>query len=204
MTISLSLRFDVLNRDAFTCRYCGRHAPETELEVDHIQPRSEEGTDDLANLVTTCRDCNRGKGGKTISPPGYWTSLAGKFFCNWCVGGKARLQGYILTALRPDVFVVKHFSWTSGTLVWGTQLVMLEQIIREKWRLYETSEEMEDHYSYGGIAHQVGDVCKCQDQEEDAKNGPEPNDEICRICMVPNHSHFEIICHKCRSEEMEH
>ena len=36
------------------------------LEVDHITPVSKGGTDDIMNLVTSCRDCNRGKRDKKL------------------------------------------------------------------------------------------------------------------------------------------
>jgi hypothetical protein len=57
-----SVRFDVFKRDGFTCGYCGRTPPTVTLEVDHIIPVAEGGTDDPENLVTACWDCNRGKG----------------------------------------------------------------------------------------------------------------------------------------------
>jgi hypothetical protein len=54
-------RFLVLERDNFTCQYCGRKAPEVILEIDHIIPKNYNGTDDIDNLITACRDCNYGK-----------------------------------------------------------------------------------------------------------------------------------------------
>lgn len=60
-----SIRFDVLRRDGYTCRYCGRSAPDVPVHVDHVIPRVEGGTDDPSNLVTACQDCNLGKG---VSP----------------------------------------------------------------------------------------------------------------------------------------
>lgn len=57
----LKLRFEVLNRDNFTCRYCGRKAPEVILHIDHITPKSEGGTNALENLATACEECNLGK-----------------------------------------------------------------------------------------------------------------------------------------------
>lgn len=57
-----SVRFDVFKRDGFSCGYCGRKPPAVTLEVDHIIPRVEGGGDDVENLVTSCWDCNRGKG----------------------------------------------------------------------------------------------------------------------------------------------
>lgn len=59
-------RFEVFKRDGFTCQYCGKAAPETILEVDHIKPVSKGGDNELINLVTSCRDCNRGKSDKTL------------------------------------------------------------------------------------------------------------------------------------------
>lgn len=61
-TLSKKLRFEVFKRDRFTCQYCGRMAPDVVLEVDHINPVAEGGSDDILNLITSCRDCNRGKG----------------------------------------------------------------------------------------------------------------------------------------------
>jgi len=60
--MSAKLRFSVLRRDGFTCQYCGKSAPNVLLEVDHIKPRSAGGGNEDTNLVTSCRDCNRGKG----------------------------------------------------------------------------------------------------------------------------------------------
>ena len=100
MALNKRKRFAILNRDKFTCRYCGRRSvrqlsekdfrkataevdpdariemtlrqigwkPDLVLEVDHVVPRSEGGTDDESNLVTTCRDCNRGKGRNPLDP----------------------------------------------------------------------------------------------------------------------------------------
>lgn len=64
---SRKLRFDVFKRDAFICQYCGRHPPEIILEVDHISPVSEGGKTEIDNLVTSCFDCNRGKGKVPLS-----------------------------------------------------------------------------------------------------------------------------------------
>lgn len=56
------LRFEIFKRDGFTCQYCGGHPPDKTLEVDHIIPVSKGGTDEMHNLITSCFDCNRGKG----------------------------------------------------------------------------------------------------------------------------------------------
>jgi hypothetical protein len=48
----------------YRCGYCGVHEQEvgSELEIDHFQPRSAGGEDDLDNLVYCCPTCNRLKG----------------------------------------------------------------------------------------------------------------------------------------------
>lgn len=61
------LRFEVFKRDSFKCQYCGRSAPEVTLEVDHIIPVVEGGKNEMLNLITSCRDCNRGKGKMPLS-----------------------------------------------------------------------------------------------------------------------------------------
>lgn len=65
--LSKKLRFEVFKRDKFTCQYCGKSAPDVILEVDHINPVAEGGDNDIMNLITSCRDCNRGKGKTKIS-----------------------------------------------------------------------------------------------------------------------------------------
>lgn len=94
--LSAKKRFEVFKRDNFTCRYCGRGVSsedlpvlkksddpaldelmvqmklakyEVTLEVDHVIPRSRGGGDDMGNLVTACRDCNRGKGPRQLADP---------------------------------------------------------------------------------------------------------------------------------------
>lgn len=59
--IKSSTRFKVLQRDNFKCAYCGIMAEESALEVDHIFPRSEGGSNHIDNLITACSPCNQGK-----------------------------------------------------------------------------------------------------------------------------------------------
>lgn len=55
------MRFEILKRDGFRCRYCGATGAKTQLHVDHIEPRSLGGSDEPSNLITACRECNLGK-----------------------------------------------------------------------------------------------------------------------------------------------
>jgi len=65
--MSQTLRFEVFKRDSFTCQYCGAKAPEAILEVDHINPVAKGGDNSIENLVTACKDCNRGKRDRKLS-----------------------------------------------------------------------------------------------------------------------------------------
>jgi len=57
------LRFDILKRDGFSCKICGKKASDgVSLEVDHIIPVSKGGRTENSNLQTLCIRCNRGKG----------------------------------------------------------------------------------------------------------------------------------------------
>lgn len=67
-----TVRLGVFQRDDFTCRYCGAHG--VQLECDHVVPLSRGGTNDRANLVTSCRDCNRKKADKTPEEMGWVAS----------------------------------------------------------------------------------------------------------------------------------
>lgn len=65
--IGKKLRFEIFKRDAFTCQYCGKSAPDIILHIDHINPIVGGGDNDLLNLVTSCVDCNLGKGARRLS-----------------------------------------------------------------------------------------------------------------------------------------
>ena len=66
-SLTKKTRFEVFKRDSFTCQYCGRMAPDVILEVDHINPVANGGDNELINLITSCHDCNSGKGKRKIS-----------------------------------------------------------------------------------------------------------------------------------------
>ena len=62
----LKVRWAVLVRDGFRCRYCGRDSSEVKLHVDHVVPRSQGGESEVNNYVTACEDCNLGKRDKLL------------------------------------------------------------------------------------------------------------------------------------------
>jgi 5-methylcytosine-specific restriction endonuclease McrA len=58
-------RINLMARDDFRCQYCGTKPQRSELNLDHVIPRSLGGHSTWENVVTSCVDCNRRKGGRT-------------------------------------------------------------------------------------------------------------------------------------------
>ena len=58
-------RLNIFARDNNTCQYCGKKLPKSELNIDHVIPRSRGGKSTWENVVCCCFPCNRKKGGRT-------------------------------------------------------------------------------------------------------------------------------------------
>src|SRR5688500_5532994 len=63
MTVTTAARDTVRRRAAFACEYCGVSETDTggELTIDHYQPQTQRGTDELENLLYCCVRCNQYK-----------------------------------------------------------------------------------------------------------------------------------------------
>lgn len=57
----------VLNRDKFTCAYCGKRA----TTVDHVLPKAKKGKHEWSNVVAACKTCNSKKADKTLEQLGW-------------------------------------------------------------------------------------------------------------------------------------
>jgi 5-methylcytosine-specific restriction endonuclease McrA len=57
-------RFRIFVRDRFKCQYCCKRFSPADLTLDHIIPRSQDGTDDPENLAAACIPCNQRKGAR--------------------------------------------------------------------------------------------------------------------------------------------
>jgi hypothetical protein len=70
--IPAQLRFGILHRDGFRCRYCGRTSstPGVVLHVDHVVPLAAGGATTEDNLLTACEECNLGKATRAVLPAG--------------------------------------------------------------------------------------------------------------------------------------
>lgn len=58
-------RINLMSRDSFQCQYCGSKPVRSELNLDHVVPRALGGRSTWENVVTSCVECNRRKGGRT-------------------------------------------------------------------------------------------------------------------------------------------
>ncbi len=58
-------RRNLFARDHNRCQYCGKHFSTSELSIDHVVPRTQDGPDTWENLVCSCVKCNSKKGGRT-------------------------------------------------------------------------------------------------------------------------------------------
>lgn len=58
-------RFNIFARDRHACQYCGKRLARSQLNLDHVLPRSRGGTSTWDNVVCSCHRCNRVKGGRT-------------------------------------------------------------------------------------------------------------------------------------------
>lgn len=56
-----SVRYEVLKKAKGKCELCGISNKEKSLDVDHIIPRSKNGSNDISNLQALCFTCNRQK-----------------------------------------------------------------------------------------------------------------------------------------------
>lgn len=58
---AIKLRYEILERDAFTCQDCRAERGTVRLQVHHVLMVSQGGTNDPSNLVTLCEDCHAGR-----------------------------------------------------------------------------------------------------------------------------------------------
>ncbi len=56
--VGKKLRERILYRDHWTCKNCGTEGKDSQLNIDHIIPRSKGGKAEESNLQTLCKSCN--------------------------------------------------------------------------------------------------------------------------------------------------
>jgi hypothetical protein len=158
MSISNTVRFRVLVRDHFTCRYCGRSAPQVEVHVDHVHPSSRGGSDDPSNLVAACVDCNLSKNGKVLpakpavlptlaegeaTPPRH--PLVGRYAhtfspCEQCGRPRIQFQLHVLAQIADGMFLAQLFSWFIGDPT-VQRIYSVCEMKQGGWEFYEAADE---------------------------------------------------------------
>ena len=58
-------RKNIYTRDNNMCQYCGKSFDTSELNIDHVIPKAQGGTNDWNNLVCSCIKCNQRKRDRT-------------------------------------------------------------------------------------------------------------------------------------------
>lgn len=66
LPISPKDRWEVFQRDNFTCQYCGAKGQDVQLHVDHVVSVADGGSNEPENLKTACVPCNSGKGARSL------------------------------------------------------------------------------------------------------------------------------------------
>jgi len=59
-------RQNLYYRDNYTCQYCNKAKPSSQLTYDHVIPRSKGGKTTWTNVVAACLPCNLKKGNKFL------------------------------------------------------------------------------------------------------------------------------------------
>lgn len=167
-----SLRFKVFSRDRFTCVYCGRSAPHVILECDHKEPKSKGGPDTLENLVTSCKDCNRGKSARllTVEPrsiedaptvgaakvapevqslPSALVGMFGHTFesCKECGKPRVQYQVKVLAQIADGVFLVQLYDWFLGDPTLA-KAYTVEDMHAGGWAFYATRDDWTWEYEH--------------------------------------------------------
>ena len=61
-----SFREKVWNKHNQHCGYCGKVIDYKDMQIDHIIPKVNNGTNDISNLMPSCRRCNHYKHCRTL------------------------------------------------------------------------------------------------------------------------------------------
>lgn len=150
-TIPQGVRFDVFRRDNFTCVYCGRSSPEVTLHCDHVVAHSKGGSDGMTNLVTSCQDCNYGKGAKSLrkkissQPAANDNGLVGLFGHRLDEDRHIHNQFRILGMADSSTCIIQLYSFLNGSAT-TVEMVDVSEIRSEGYKLYATEQAF--HMAY--------------------------------------------------------
>lgn len=105
-------RKNIFERDYWACQYCGSKPAKSDLNLDHVVPRSQGGKTTWDNIVASCFTCNSKKGSKTLEQ------------LNWKLKIKPGVPKWHPTISIPTS-MVPHKEWVSflDLAYWNTELL---------------------------------------------------------------------------------
>ena len=146
--ISDKLRWQILTRDGFRCRYCRADSTESKLEIDHVLPVAQGGGNEIGNLLTACRACNSGKRASILAndPPylskGAMLRHAFDWYAN-LIPKSSRMEETVMTALVHAVTAASQRVGTDQYMEWVEFFVALEDAVKEGVAQYEAFDDVE-------------------------------------------------------------
>ena len=94
------IRVDVYNKYGGRCAYCGLPIKYANMQVDHIIPKFNGGTDYINNLNPSCRRCNH-----------YKRSMSLEFFRHTIKTLHKRIKQIYICKVGYDFGVIRHNEW---------------------------------------------------------------------------------------------
>ena len=158
--ISGTVKYEVLKRAKFRCELCGISADEKALEVDHIVPRNQGGSDDISNFQALCYSCNAMKRDRDDTDfrevrKGYKHREEGCLFCT--IGSKRIVEenelayfiydDYPVTKLHALVIPKRHVS--SYFELGQAEVNACTQLIREVKKNVEIEDKTVSGFNIG-------------------------------------------------------
>lgn len=186
--ISKKTRFEVFKRDAFSCQYCGAKAPDAILHVDHIDPVSKSGSNEIVNLITSCEGCNLGKSDRRLDDQSV-LALQRKQLDELSA---RREQLQLMMQWRKGLKSIKQESTDQAAAYWAEAchgyhlnekgLAQLSSLVRrfglslvleameisaERYLEFSLDEDRATQASVENAWHKVGGICSNKSQPED-------------------------------------
>lgn len=97
----------------YKCCYCGKKFPTSELNLDHVVPRSKGGKTTWDNIVTSCIKCNIKKGNNLPSESGMKLIIA---------PSKPKWSGAFSLVLRSNIKIKSSWQKFIDNVYWNIEL----------------------------------------------------------------------------------